>query len=215
MGLSCIPLGLGMANPKLANLMFGIILGVNLADLHNRFNADAAAFLNGYIAQTIGIAAAGATLGFVRAFSIKGATERLLVENRQALADLAQENDRSQEATLDRMVHRSALALVRAPHFKYQGEAITSRVLLDLRVQCILTQIRNLMPAFSDDMQAAMNSIKHELALFFSTNNKAPHIHEEIRAFKRRLDHSEQTRDAMHLEGLVESLNRGIKEMAA
>ncbi|MGB9154446.1 MAG: FUSC family protein [Alphaproteobacteria bacterium] len=215
MGLSCIPIGIAMANPKLTNLMFGVILGVNLVDLHNRFTADAAAFLNGYTAQTVGIVAAGATLAFVRAFSLKSATERLLIENRQALADLAQENSTSQDAVLDRMVHRSALALIRAPQLRQESEAITSRVLLDLRIQRVLIQIRNLMPAFSADTQAAMNSIRHRLALFFSTNEEASHIHEEIRALKRKLDHSEQTRDAMQLEGLIETLNRGIKEMAA
>jgi uncharacterized membrane protein YccC len=215
MGLSCIPIGLAMANPKLANLMFGVILGVNLADLHNRFTADAAAFLNGYAAQTMGIVMAGLTLAFVRAFSLKSATKRLLVENRQALADLAQGADTSHEAVLDRMVHRSALALIRAPHFEQEGEAIISRVLLDLRVQRLLIQLRNLMPALSADTQAAINSIKHKLALFCGARDAASHIHEEIRALKRKLDHSEQTRVAMQLEGLIEALNRDVKEMTA
>jgi len=214
MGLSCIPIGLAMANPKLTNLMFGVILGVNLADLHNRFTADAAAFLNGYAAQTMGIAAAGITLGFVRAFSLKSATRRLLTENRQALADLAEGKSISEDAILDRMAHRSALALVRAPQLGQEGEPIISRILLDLRIQRLLIQIKNLMPTLSADTQAALDSIKHKLALFCGAHDMASPIHEEIRTLKRKLEHSEQTRDAMQLEGLIEALNRDVKEMA-
>jgi uncharacterized membrane protein YccC len=52
LAFSCIPIGIVIANPKLGALMLPVVLGINVADFQNRFEANIAGFLNNFIAQS-------------------------------------------------------------------------------------------------------------------------------------------------------------------
>jgi len=221
LAFSCIPIGFGIAssNPAIAGLMLPVVIGINLADLQNRFSADISSFLNGLIAQNAGLLAAGAALGFVRAICLHGATKRLLTENGHALAHLADDKTTACEPILDRMTHRSALALTRAPRLRHDQDRVATRILLDLQASRALVQIKDILPLLSPPLQNAWQKIRAPLESHFMNRkgfqNMSGSVESEISSLKQALDHSKHTREAMRFEGLMEILGDSLREEAA
>jgi hypothetical protein len=161
---------------------------------------------------------AGSVLGFARAISFENSTKHFLTENGQALALLADDGLVSCDAVIDRMTHRSALALVRAPTLMQEREQVIDRILLDIQAGRALVQLKELAPKISPELQQALHKIRSKLALYFSgrdgLRNMRPTMCADIREFTQKIDHGDQTSESMRLMGLMESLRRGIQENA-
>lgn len=220
MALTCIPIGILMAgpNPTLANTMLPIILGLNIADLQNRYSTDITVYLNSLVAQNIGIIIAGGTLGFVRALTLYRATRRLVTENGQALAHLTDDRIPTCLPTLDRMTHRSALALVRAPKLRQDQQRIASRTLLDLRISRVLVQMRDVVPLLSAALRDKWHPIRIHLMRHFARRkgleDTSSIIKPEIVKLKQVLEHSKHNHETLRFIGLVEMLEQSLEETA-
>ena len=219
LAFSCIPIGICLSNPKLAGAMVPLMLGINLADMHNRYSLDAAAFQNGFIAQTLGICVAGFILAFVHALTLESATRRLLGENARTLAYLAANDKQIPEDAMDRMTHRSALALVRAKNFSQNRDKMISRVLLDLQTADALIKLHTLKPRLPEDVQDSLHEVAQKLAAYFAERKErkpAPPVDfSQIAGLGEGLKRHMHNAACLRLSGLMRTLARGMEREAA
>jgi uncharacterized membrane protein YccC len=221
MALSFIPIGIGLANanPTVAALMIPLVIGINTADLQNRFSTDIVSYFNGFMAQNMGVVTAGAMLALVRSITLQGATKRLLTQNGQALAHLAHDNITVCDPILDRMAHRSALALVRAPKLQRDQDRVATRVLRDLQTSRALVQIKDMLPSMSAHIQERWNRIRADLESRFARregiNDSAGIDAREIADLKDEICNGKHTHQALRFSGLMEMLEQSLKEEAA
>jgi len=170
--LAQIALIVGFADQSHA-LALPIVQGITLASLQNRFSADITVFLNNFTADAIGVTAAGATLGLIRAITLRDATQRLLRENDNSLVTLASGTG-SDKIIIDQMAHRASMAFVRAPGLKHAHDKIVTRVLLDLQAARALAQIKTMLPALSAEMQQALRIIQEKSWLILPAARALP-----------------------------------------
>lgn len=219
LGVSCIPIGILMANPARTALMIPVVIGINLASFQNRFDADITSFLNGFIAQTAGVLAAGAALSLVRVVSLRGATERLLTENGQALAALALAGHDDQSLVLDRMAHRAGMAFIRAPGLGEVRELVIRRMLSDLQAGRVILQIKAMLPKLSPALQDALRTILAKAANQFlarrGLKDPPPAVCDDLRNLNRVIDEGPHSYDILRLMGLMKTLSHGLGKEAA
>jgi len=217
LSLSCIPIGLMMARPELTALGLPLIQGVALSSLQNRFSADITVFLNNFTAQAIGVTAAGATLGLIRAITLRDATQRLLLENDKSLVALASGTG-ADSAIIDQMAHRAGMAFIRAPGLKNARDKVVTRVLLDLQAARALEQIKTLLPSVSADMQQALRTIQEKIVIYFSRRQSfaepPPAVCDDMRTLMQRMNQDVQSYETMRLIGLMKNLSRGLGKEA-
>lgn len=213
LGLSCIPIGIIMAKPELTALALPVIQGITLASLQNRFSADITVFLNNFVADAIGITAAGVTLTLIRSISLRDATQRLLQENDRSLVALANGMG-SASVIIDQMAHRASMVFIRASGLKNTRDKIVTRILLDLQAARALGQIKILFPAFSAEVQQALHIIQEKIVIYFSQRKSfdelPPAVCDDMRTLMQRMNQNAQSYDTMRLIGLMKNLSRGL-----
>jgi uncharacterized membrane protein YccC len=213
LGIICIPLGLVMAKPELTALALPVVQGIALASLQNRFSADITVFLNNFVADGIGVTAAGATLGLIRAISLRDATQMLLRENDKALAGLANGTE-SGKAAIDQLGHRASMAFIRARGLNNARDKIVHRVLLDLQAARALAQIKILTPSVPVDCQEAIHALQGRLAIYFSRRQSlvepSPAVWGDIRTLLRQMNQDARSFETMRLIGLMKNMGRGL-----
>lgn len=217
LALSLIPIGLVMAKPAFTALVLPLILGINLASFQNRYDVDIAGFLNGFLAQALGLLAAGMALNFVRVYSLQGATRRLLIANGASLATLAA-TEKPDQRVLDHIAHRAGMAFTRAPALHEARQQVVNRILLDLQAGRALMQIKSLLPRATPELLASLRAIQEKLVIHFSKRQRlqqpSPMVCDEIRRLSETIEQQGDSHEALRLIGLMRTLNRGLQQEA-
>jgi uncharacterized membrane protein YccC len=213
LGLICIPIGLIMAKPELTAGMLPVIQGVALASMQNRFSADITVFLNNFVAQAIGVTAAGATLGLIRAISLRDATQRLLQENDKSLGALASGTG-SDNVIIDQMAHRAGMAFIRTPGLKNARDKVVARILLDLQAARALAQIKTILPSVPAEIQQALCAVQEQVVIYVSRRQSfiepPPAVCDDMRTLMHKMNQHAQSYNTMRLIGLMKNLSRGL-----
>jgi hypothetical protein len=131
---------------------------------------------------------------------------------------LADENITVCDPILDRMTHRSALALTRAPKLKESQDHVAKQILLDLRASRALVQIKVILPLLSPQLKNAWNGIRSDLEQRFKTRDGFKDISRmlepQISELKQMLAEGKHEHESLRFSGLIEILDQSLKEAA-
>jgi uncharacterized membrane protein YccC len=164
-------MGALQANPKLAPIGIALLIGVAGAlSLQEVFSADFASFINGFIAQAIGIAAALTTTQLLRSVGADWSARRILRFGWRELAANAATHAAPDGAVwTSRMLDRLGLFLPRLAIAESAPDLIAADPLNDLRIGINVVDLQRARPAVDPFAERAIVRLLDEIAAHFRT----------------------------------------------
>lgn len=165
-----LPVGALLAMPAYTPLVMPIILGcTGILSLSNTQAPDFETFVNGAIAQVVGLGAAATVLVLMRRFGADWAAGRLMAATRRDLARIAAGDPKLDRAQFEgRMIDRLAALVPRLAGSNAERRRIMTDAQAGLRMGLNIQILQQIRPALSPEAGRAVASLLRALQRHFS-----------------------------------------------